>query len=213
MAKTKNPIKYRVELNTEQLEVKKSIYDNQIVVVTGNAGVGKTLNISLTALDMLFTKEISEILVTRAAVEVGGTLGYLKGSLEEKFSPYTEAVMENIYKCYDRAKIDKHVGKGQIKGIPVQFIRGKTIESDQILIVEEAQNLSKAEMLAILTRVGKNGRIVISGDNNQNDTKREYTGLSYAIELSKNIQDIKFHNLTINHRSDLVGKILEYENA
>jgi predicted ribonuclease YlaK len=96
--------------------------------------------------------------------------------------------------------------------MPVQFIRGKTV--DDILIVEEAQNLTKGEMLAILTRLGKNGKIIINGDNNQIDIKTsngEINGLSYVIELSKNIDEIKWIKLKQNHRSDLVGKILDFE--
>jgi predicted ribonuclease YlaK len=91
----------------------------------------------------------------------------------------------------------------------VQFIRGKTI--DDVLVVEEAQNLTKAEMLAILTRLGKNGRIIINGDNEQKDIKDAFNGLSYIIELSKKIEEIQWIKLKHNHRSDLVGKILDYE--
>jgi phosphate starvation-inducible PhoH-like protein len=100
----------------------------------------------------------------------------------------------------------------KIKAAPVQFIRGKTM--DDILIVEEAQNLTKGEMLAILTRLGKTGKIVINGDNEQTDIKTptgEINGLTYVIELSKRIDEIKWIKLKENHRSDLVGKILEYE--
>jgi phosphate starvation-inducible PhoH-like protein len=82
---------------------------------------------------------------------------------------------------------------------------------DDVLVVEEAQNLTKAEMLAILTRLGKNGKIIINGDNEQKDIKDPYNGLSYAIELSKKIDGIKHIKLQHNHRSDLVGKILDYE--
>lgn len=210
--KLKNPIKYKIELDKEQKEVRESIYNNQIVVITGNAGSGKSLVSALTSLDLIFTKEVSKVIVTRSAIEVGKTLGFLKGDLNEKFDPYTEAFMENVYKCYDYAKIEKHINKGQIEAMPVQFIRGKTIDSDQILIVEEAQNLTKHEMLAILTRLGKGGRIVISGDNQQSDIKETFTGLHYAIEIAKNIEEIKWFKLKSNHRSELVGKILDYEN-
>jgi PhoH-like ATPase len=101
------------------------------------------------------------------------------------------------------------VKEDKISATPVQFIRGKTI--DDVLIVEEAQNLTKAEMLALLTRLGKTGKIVINGDNEQQDTREAITGLSYAIELSKNIPGIKWIKLKENHRSDLVGQILDYE--
>jgi PhoH-like ATPase len=101
------------------------------------------------------------------------------------------------------------VSEQQVTAMPVQFIRGKTI--DDVLIVEEAQNLTKSQMLAILTRLGKTGKIIINGDNEQKDIKDDYNGLSYAIELSKKIPEIKWIKLKENHRSDLVGKILEYE--
>ena len=97
----------------------------------------------------------------------------------------------------------------KVVAYPVQFIRGKTI--DDILVVEEAQSLSKGEMLAILTRLGKTGKIIINGDNEQKDIKESNTGLSYAIDISKRIEGIEWINLKANHRSDLVGKILDNE--
>jgi phosphate starvation-inducible PhoH-like protein len=205
----KNEIKYNVVLNEEQKETKALIRNNQIVVITGRAGCGKSLVSAQTALDFLFKKEYESIYVTRAAVEVGHSLGFLPGSLNDKFDPYLEAFKENLVKCYDKGKIDTLIQDGKVVALPVQFIRGKTI--DDVLVVEEAQNLTKAEMLAILTRLGKNGRIIINGDNEQKDIKDPFNGLSYAIELSKKIPEIKWIKLKHNHRSDLVGKILDYE--
>lgn len=205
----KGDIKYNVSLNEEQKEAKQLIIDNQIVIVTGRAGSGKSLVGAQTALDFLNKKQCDKILVTRSAIEVGRSLGFLPGSLEDKFNPYMEALIENLYKCMDPVKIDTFVKEGKIDALPVQFIRGKTI--DDVLIVEEAQNLTKAEMLAILTRLGKTGKIVINGDNEQQDTRESLTGLAYAIELSKKIDGIKWIKLKENHRSDLVGQILDYE--
>ena len=205
----KNDIKYLVQLNDEQKEAKRLIRENQVVIITGRAGCGKSLVCAQVALDFLFKKEADNVFVTRATIEVGNSLGFLPGSLDEKFNPYLEAFQENLVKCYDKAKIEQLVTDKKVLAYPVQFIRGKTI--DDILIVEEAQNLSKAQMLAILTRLGKTGKIVINGDMEQQDTKDSVNGLAYAIELSKKIQDIKWIKLKENHRSDLVGKILEYE--
>lgn len=205
----KNEIKYQITLNEEQKEVKRLIIENQIVIITGRAGCGKSLVSAQTALDFVFKKQFDKILVTRAAVEVGHSLGFLPGSLNEKFNPYLEAFQENLIKCYDKNKIEELIQDEKIQALPVQFIRGKTI--DDILVVEEAQNLTKAEMLAILTRLGKNGRIIINGDNEQTDIKDPFNGLLYSIELSKKIEEIKWVKLKHNHRSDLVGKILEHE--
>jgi phosphate starvation-inducible PhoH-like protein len=202
-----------VQLNDEQKEAKRLIVENQIVVITGRAGSGKSLVCAQAALDFLKKKQIDCIYNTRAAIEVGKSLGFLPGALNEKFDPYMEALLENIAKCCsDKNEVDKLLQDEKIKALPVQFIRGKTV--DDILIVEEAQNLTKGEMLAILTRLGKNGKIVINGDNEQTDIKSstgEISGLNYIIELSKKIEEIKWIKLATNHRSDLVGKILDYE--
>ena len=198
-----------LQLNEEQKEAKRLIRENQIVIITGRAGCGKSLVSAQTSLDFLFKKEFEKINVTRATVEVGHSLGFLPGNLGDKFNPYLEAFMENLSKCYDDGKIEQLVAEGKIALYPIQFIRGKTIED--VLVVEEAQNLTKSEMLAILTRLGKNGKIIINGDNEQKDIKDEFNGLSYAIELSKKIEEIKWIKLKTNHRSDIVGKILDYE--
>jgi len=205
----KNEIKYLISLNEEQKEAKRLILENQVVVITGRAGSGKSLVGAITALDFLNKKMCDRILVTRATIEVGKSLGYLPGELGEKFDPYMEALKENLYKCWDPVKIDELVKANKIQALPVQFIRGKTI--DDVLIVEECQNMTKAEILAVLTRLGKTGKIIINGDNEQKDIKDEFNGLSYVIELSKKITEIKWIKLKENHRSDLVGKILDYE--
>jgi phosphate starvation-inducible protein PhoH len=202
-----------IQLNEEQKEAKRLIIENQVVIITGRAGSGKSLVCAQAALDFLKKKQIECIYNTRAAVEVGKSLGFLPGDINGKFDPYMEALVENLGKCCsDKKEVPKLIEENKVKALPVQFIRGKTI--DDILIVEEAQNLTKGEMLAILTRLGKTGKIVINGDNEQTDIKSntgEINGLSYAIELSKKIEEIKWIKLKENHRSDLVGKILEYE--
>jgi phosphate starvation-inducible protein PhoH len=199
-----------IQLNDEQKEAKRLIVENQIVIITGRAGCGKSLVCAQASLDFLKKKQVNCIYNTRAAIEVGKSLGFLPGSIGEKFDPYMEAFVENLNKCCsDKKEVDKLIEDEKIKALPVQFIRGKTI--DDVLIVEEAQNLTKMEMLAIITRLGKTGKIIINGDNEQKDIKDEFNGLSYIIELSKKIKEIKWIKLKVNHRSDLVGKILDYE--
>jgi phosphate starvation-inducible PhoH-like protein len=209
----KNDIKYKITLNEEQKEAKRLVIENQVVIITGRAGSGKSLVGAVTALDFLNTKQCDKILVARSAVEVGKSLGFLPGDLKEKFNPYMEALVENLYKCTDVVKIDEFIKAGKIQALPVQFVRGKTV--DDILIIEEAQNLTPGEMEALLTRLGKTGKIIINGDSSQRDINvdREVggmTGLDFAIELSKNIEGIKWIKLKENHRSGLVGKILDY---
>lgn len=211
--KVKGEIKYNLTLNDEQKEAKRLIRENQIVVITGQAGSGKSLVGAQTALDFLFKKEYKKVVVTRALVEVGHSMGFLPGGMDDKFNPYMEALVENLYACVEGAnktKVDEYIKEKVISAFPVQFVRGKTV--NDILIVEEAQNLTKPEMLAIITRLGKFGKIIVNGDSAQRDISQGYTGLDYMIDLSKNITEIKHIKLKENHRSDLIGKILEYEN-
>jgi phosphate starvation-inducible protein PhoH and related proteins len=228
MRELKNDIHYKITLDEDQKKVKESIYNSEIVVVTGRAGSGKTLVVAQTVLDLIFKGHIDKVYVTRAAVEVGKTLGYLPGELSCKFDPYVEAFRDNLYACYDKNKVDKHLmhlsgGEenkdktankttvAKIEGIPTQYIRGKTINNRELLVIEEAQNFNENEMEALLTRLGKGGRIVMTGDNDQRDIKETYTGLSFAIEIAKNIKGVIWHKLKANHRSDLVGKILDFK--
>jgi phosphate starvation-inducible PhoH-like protein len=210
----KNEIKAinALQLNEEQKEAKRLIVENQIVVITGAAGSGKSLVCAQSALDFLKKKQIDKIYNTRAAIEVGKSLGFLPGGLNEKFNPYMEAFLENLNKCTtNKTEIGELLEKEKIVALPVQFIRGKTV--DDILIVEESQNLTQGEMLAILTRLGKTGKIVINGDNNQTDIRTpngEMNGLTFVLEMAKYVTAIKVIKLKENHRSDLVGEILNY---
>jgi predicted ribonuclease YlaK len=209
----KGEIGYNVVLNDEQKEAKALIRNNQITVITGRAGSGKSLVAAQAALDFLFKKETDRIFVTRQTIEVGLPLGYLPGPADEKMNPYLKAFMENLYKCYDKLRIDEKIREEKIVGSAVQFIRGTTM--DDVMVVEEAQNFTKGEMLAILTRLGKTGRMIINGDNAQTDRiiQDGTNGLKYAIWLSQKLEGIAHIDLKANHRSDLVGKILDLESV
>jgi len=141
----KSDIKYAITLNDEQKEAKRLILENQIVIITGRAGCGKSLVSAQCALDFLFKKECDKILITRAAVEVGTSLGFLPGSLNEKFDPYLEAFQENLIKCYNKLKIEELIKDEKVNALPVQFIRGKTV--DDVYVGEEAQYHTDAEVL------------------------------------------------------------------
>ena len=134
----KNDIKSinALQLNEEQKEAKRLIIENQIVIVTGRAGSGKSLVCAQAALDFLKKKQIECIYNTRAAIEVGKSLGFLPGDINGKFDPYMEALVENLAKCCsNKNEVPTLIEEGKVKAMPVQFIRGKTI--DDILIVKQ----------------------------------------------------------------------------
>lgn len=212
----KSEIKYSIQLNEEQKIGKQAIMSGEIIIVTGSAGTGKTLMVSQTILDMHFKRMCHELLLTKAMVETGNkTMGYLPGDINSKVSPYIESFVDSLKKVYSehKEKIDKMLDEGVLKGYPINFIRGKNIDLGQILICDEAQNTTKNEMLAILTRLSKGGKIIILGDPMQCDTKDPNNGLVYVMEMAKQLTEIKHIKLKENHRSDLVGKILDYEYA
>jgi phosphate starvation-inducible PhoH-like protein len=95
----KGEIKYLITLDEDQKEAKRLIIDNQITIITGAAGSGKSLVSAVTAIDFLNKKQVETIHVTRAAIETGHSLGFLPGTLNDKFDPYLEAFIENLYKC------------------------------------------------------------------------------------------------------------------
>lgn len=209
-SKPKNPIKFKHPLNEEQKEAKAVILESEITVVAGPAGSGKTFLAANICLDMLFRKDLEKAFITRPTKQVGETLGYLPGNMDEKLNPYLDPFKENLYECYDKVKVDSMIKDGLIEGTAIQFIRGKTYGSGKLLIVDESQNTTVHEMVAIMTRLGKGGKMIIIGDPAQKDTREGLDGLSYAIEMAKNIEGINLIKLCSNHRSDLVSKILEY---
>ena len=93
----KGDIKYNIQLNDEQKHAKRLMLENQIVIVTGRAGSGKSLVIAQTALDLVFKKQYKKIITTRALLEVGRSMGFLPGDSDEKFNPYMEALVENLH--------------------------------------------------------------------------------------------------------------------
>lgn len=206
----KNPINYQIQLDEFQKEAKESIINNQITVITGKAGSGKTSCAVQAAIDMFFKKEVSKILITRPIVEVGSSLGFLPGELTTKYNPYIEPVLDSLYACYgDKEKVKKHIESGDVQGYPIAYVRGKNMSD--FLLVDEVQNLSELEVKALCSRLTPTGRIVFVGDIDQNDTKRSYTGLHYLIDMCKALPQIKMHKLKNNHRSSIVGDILEWD--
>lgn len=205
----KNEIKYGIQFCEEQKEAKRLILDNEIVIITGNPGTGKSSLVAATMLDLIFKKIVNKVTLERPTVEVGSSLGFLPGDLETKVSPYLQAFRDSMEKCYPHPeKISKLFEEGKVVTDALQFIRGTNVEEGRALILEEAQNCTPKEMEAVMTRAS-GGKIVILGDLRQCDISGR-SGLEFAIELSKNIEGIKHIHLKENHRSGIVKEIIDY---
>lgn len=210
MAERKRPkgeIKFKITLTEEQKEAKRQIYDNKVVALHGVAGTSKTFVAVHTALNMFFKKEINKIYILRPAVSIED-IGFLKGSAEDKLQYYFLPIINNMYEMYDKVKINKMIEDNDIEILPLGFIQGITVKD--FLIVDEAENVTQLQMKMILSRLGKTGRIVLTGDTDQVALKDyQKSGFKRLIDLDGQIEDFKAFELLENYRDPFVRKILK----
>jgi len=205
----KGQIKFNVQLNEEQKTAKQIIIDNKITVIKGQAGSGKSLVAAQVALDLLFKKEVERIILTRPAVTSGEEIGFLPGSKEEKLAPYTAAIYDNMYRLYNKEKIDKELEEGRIEVIPLAFMRGRNL-SDCCVVVDEGQNITHRQMELLLGRICKGTKMIICGDISQVDLKnKKDSGFHFICTNFKEVQGFEVVTLKTNHRDPIVEPLLE----
>lgn len=206
--KPKRPIKFNLQLNPEQKQAKEIILSNPVTVLKGAAGSGKTLVATQCALDLLFSKEVEKIVITRPTV-AREEVGFLPGDIKEKMDPWLAPIYHNLYALYNREKIDKEVEDGRIEIVPFAFMRGRTFVNS-FVIVDEAQNVTHTQMETVLGRLGKGSWMSICGDIAQIDLKdKRTTGFSFLARLEEQVDGFKVFNLKQNHRHQIVKPILE----
>ena len=208
MREKKNDIKYLISLNDEQKKAKSEILDSVASAIYGAAGSGKSLLAAQIALDQLFLYG-KKIIIVRPAVTAQEDIGYLKGS-DEKMALFTQPTHQNMYKLYNKAKIDKEITEGNIMVIPVGFTRGYTF-LDCTVIVEEAQNLTFSQTELLLGRIGKDEcRMIFCGDSAQIDLKnKKESGFDFICKHLVGIEKFCVIKLKQNHRHSIVEEILE----
>ena len=174
------PIKSRS--NNQQLLVD-AFNKNDMVFAVGPAGTGKTyLSIAL-AVKSLKAKEVKKIILSRPAVEAGEKLGFLPGDMKEKIDPYLQPLYDSLEDMIPAVKLQDMVDKHIIQIAPLAFMRGRTL-NDAIIILDEAQNTSTAQIRMFLTRLGMNSKMIITGDLTQIDLSyNQKSGLKEAIEI------------------------------
>jgi phosphate starvation-inducible PhoH-like protein len=194
-------------LNYIQGEYLRAIHENSIVFGIGSAGTGKTYIAATYAAGELFHRRIKKIILTRPNIETGRGLGFLPGTLEEKYAPYLEPFDQIFTNSLGRGFYEYALNKNQIVPKPLGFMRGTTFE-DCIVLLDEAQNATRDEMKMILSRIGKNCKIIISGDQEQSDIAN--SGLLDAtnrLEGIEGIEVVKFRDEDIV-RSKLCKQII-----
>ena len=207
--KPKNPIKFQVTLNEEQKAAKAIILQNKIVVLRGGAGSGKSLAAAQVALDLLFTHQVEKVILTRPAVTAQEELGFMPGDKDAKLAPYTAAIYDQMYRLYNKEKVDKEVTEGRIEVIPVAFMRGRNLSSCCV-VVDEGQNITHKQMELILGRLCEGSRMIICGDTAQIDLKdKKLSGFGFICNNLTNVKGFAVVTLKTNHRDPIVEDILK----
>ncbi|MDP2710561.1 MAG: PhoH family protein [Solirubrobacteraceae bacterium] len=188
-----------------------SIRKNTITFGIGPAGTGKTFLAVALAAAALSRHEVNRIILTRPAVEAGERLGFLPGDLMAKIDPYLRPLFDALHDMLDAEKVSTYLERGQIEVAPLAFMRGRTL-NDSFIILDEAQNTTPEQMKMILTRLGFNSKMVVTGDVTQIDLpKNEGSGLVVISDILKDIEGIEFVRFggedVVRHR--LVQRIVE----
>ena len=188
-----------------------SIRRNTITFGIGPAGTGKTFLAVAMAAAALARREVNRIILTRPAVEAGERLGFLPGDLMAKIDPYLRPLFDALHDMLDAEKVSTYLERGQIEVAPLAFMRGRTL-NDSFIILDEAQNTTPEQMKMILTRLGFNSRMVVTGDVTQIDLpKNEGSGLVVVGDILDGIEGIEFVRFggedVVRHR--LVQRIVE----
>ena len=209
--KPKGPIKFKLSLNEEQKQAKELILSKPVTLIEGKAGSGKTTLASQIALDLLFRREIEQVLIARPFVTAGEDIGFLPGGVDQKLEYLTFPIYDLMNTMTgDPDKITKIQNENKIKVMPIGFLRGHTF-TDSMIIIDEAQNLTKKQTELILGRLGNTSRIVFCGDKPQCDLKNKLdSGINLLYDLSKNIPNVGYVKLLQNHRHPIVDEILSY---
>ena len=187
-----------------QAEYLRQITENDIVVGIGPAGTGKTYLAVAAAVDALNKKRVRRIVLARPAVEAGESLGFLPGDMQAKVDPYLRPLYDALDDMMPYERVQKALETRVIEVAPLAFMRGRTL-GDAFIIVDEAQNATAMQMKMLLTRMGVNSKMVITGDKTQIDLpKREESGLMQVERILTGIEGIAFHYFTeadvVRHR-------------
>jgi phosphate starvation-inducible PhoH-like protein len=207
----KNPIKFKLQLNEEQKEAKAKILENTVTLLAGQAGSGKTLLACNIALDGLFRRMYDKVIITRPTVSKE-EIGFLPGDLREKMDPWVQPIYQNMFLLYDKVKVEKYIEDALIEIVPVSFMRGRTFVNS-IVIVDEAQNVTHEQMEMIVTRLGKNSKMIVCGDTHQVDLKRkDESGFKFLYSGAKRIKNMESITLLTNNRDEIVQDLIDYYN-
>ena len=201
--------------SAQQQQLIKAFHNKDLIFAVGPAGTGKTsLSIAL-AVQALKEKAVKKIILSRPAVEAGEKLGFLPGDMKDKIDPYLQPLYDALEDMLPPVKLQDMIEKHVIQIAPLAFMRGRTL-SDAIVILDEAQNTTPAQIRMFLTRMGWNTKMIVTGDLTQIDLPRsQQSGLKEALRVLSDVDDIEIVKLSSKDivRHKLVTQIVNaYDN-
>ncbi|MCT0214354.1 MULTISPECIES: PhoH family protein [unclassified Synechococcus] len=173
-----------------------AIETHDLTLALGPAGTGKTLLAAVLAVRMLQERRVERLILTRPAVEAGERLGFLPGDLQQKVDPFLRPLYDALHGLLGAERTGGLLERGVIEVAPLAYMRGRTL-ADAFVIVDEAQNATAAQMRMVLTRLGENSRMVVSGDPSQVDLPRhQISGLAEAARVLDGVEGVAICTLT-----------------
>jgi len=169
---------------------------HELTLALGPAGTGKTFLAVVQAVRNLQERRVDRIVLTRPAVEAGERLGFLPGDLQQKVDPYLRPLYDALHSLLSPERTAAMLEKGIIEVAPLAYMRGRTL-ADAFVILDEAQNTSTGQMRMLLTRLGENSRMVVTGDPTQVDLPAgQLSGLEEAARVLEGVEGIAICRLT-----------------
>ena len=202
--------------NYSQRQYVQMIKNNDLTFGIGPAGTGKTYLAVVMAVAALKRREVDRLILTRPAVEAGESLGFLPGDLKEKVDPYLSPIYDALNSILGAEHVERLIERGVIEIAPLAYMRGRTL-GKAFVILDEAQNTTRAQMKMFLTRLGFGSKMIVNGDASQIDLPKGHSqsGLVDAENRLKGLPHIAFVNFDANDvvRHPVVSEIIRaYEN-
>lgn len=201
-----------IRAKTENQQMLVKTYNKQdLMFVVGPAGTGKTYTAIALAVKALKSKEVRKLILSRPAVEAGEKLGFLPGDMKEKIDPYLRPLYDALEEMIQPARLKEMLEDGTIQIAPLAFMRGRTL-SDAVVILDEAQNTTSAQIKMFLTRMGFNTKMIVTGDCTQIDLPvAQRSGLEEAMRILKGVKGISFIEMNKKDivRNPLVTRIVD----
>ena len=209
--KDKRPLKtepkFDLSLNDEQKDVVASFYNYDVTFVLGDFGSGKSLVASYIALRSFRKKECNKIWITRPMLK--NELAALPGTKDEKMEPYVFPIIQNLEACQGKQQTEMMKKEGTIEIMPIEVAKGVTF-MDSVVIVDEFQDMNYEDFRTILTRLGKDSKMIFCGSLQQVSRKIGSSSCIYDILKLKDSNLVGFHTLESNHRNPVLTAIIDY---